>query len=100
MILRSSPEQAKILTCTPYRGLGPLVDKDDNYILRIFTANIIREMCDITSEPHNFWPQIPQEKKTEHEDFPLAQTPDSAWLSAAADYLSSKDVGRGFHGDS
>ena len=77
-----------------------MVDEDHNYILRIFTANIIREMCDITSEPHNFWPQIPKKKKDKHEDFPLAQMPDSAWLGAVADYLSSKDVDRGFHGDS
>lgn len=100
MILRSSAEQAKTLTCMPRRELGPLVDEDDNYILRIFTANIIREMCDKTLEPHNFWPQIPKKKKDKHEDFPLAQMADSAWLGAMADYLSTKDVGRGFHGDS
>lgn len=77
-----------------------MVDSDEDYILRIFTANIIREMCAEKSEPYEFWPQLAKKKKNRHSDFPLAQSPDSAWLGAVSDYLSNQDVSRGFHGDS
>jgi hypothetical protein len=76
-----------------------VVDHDDDYIVRIFTANVIREMCAETSNPREFWPQF-SKKKDEHEDFPVSVMPDSAWLGAVADYLSSKDVSRRFHGNS
>lgn len=80
--------------------LGPMVDADDDYILRVFTANIVREMCKITSNIHEFWPQVSKKDKLEHEQFPLSRIPDSSWLGALADYLSGQSVRRGSHGDS
>ena len=80
--------------------LGPLVDNDQDYVLRLFTANIVRTMCVITSELHEFWPRMPGGKKNKHEDFPLAHAPESAWVRAIADYMSCKDANRGFCGDS
>jgi hypothetical protein len=88
------------LTTATHRRLGPLVDDDDDYVLRLFTANLIRELCCNGSKPHEFWPQIPKQKKNQHEDFPLAQVPGSDWVGHIADYLSTKGLNRAFLGAS
>lgn len=89
-----------VLTSSTARKLGPLVDEDEDYVLRIFAANIVRGLCCIGTEPHEFWPQIRKQKKSLHEDFPLAQTPGSDWMRHIANYLSNKDVNRKLRGDS
>ncbi len=89
-----------MLISFPCSKLGPLIDNDNDYALRVFTANLVRELCFTTSQPHKFWPETHGKMtKNKHEDFPLAQAPDSSWLESMADYLNSKDMAGGSHVD-
>ena len=78
--------------------LGPVVDEDEDYVLRMITANIIRELCTGPSHRVDFWPQTGAETQ-DHKDFPLAPAPHSFWVEDVADYLSRKSVARSFRGD-
>lgn len=90
---------AEGLTCGGCRKLGSVVDEDDDYVLRVITANIIRELCTGISHRADFWPPKVDGKPDGHKDFPLAPAPHSLWVQSLADYLSKKSLSRGFQGD-
>lgn len=78
-----------LITVTDRDRLCQLAHNQNDYVLRVLVANVLRESLSSASNPKSLWPLDTLQSTIDN--FPVAKETSSAWLMDVQDYFSETD---------